>query len=341
MINVGIIGCGRIIEDGHAPAFKKLRDRFNVVALADTMPARRDVIGDMLDVPSDKRLTDWNDLLSMDEVELVDMALPHFLHLESAVAAAKSSKNILMEKPMATSMEEAAQIMAAIRANEATACIAHNYLYRDAPIQAIKLIEEGAIGQPFFYRQGSFSPRHYAGTAAYDSGWRAKPDVAGGGALIDNSYHYLYSAAAFIGAPIASVFTRMGTFVHDIAVEDTVLMSLTHTNGCLSAIETGWSTGGAKPVDEIHGTEGTIAFRREAPHLQLYRNGNWTDVQIKGGSSFGFDFGFENLFEAYADSIDDGTPPPVSFEDGYTSIKVVMAAYESAQTGMPVDINKG
>ena len=47
-----------------------------------------------------------------------------------------------MEKPMATSMDEAAHIMAEIRANKSTACIAHNYLYRHAPIQAIKLIEE-------------------------------------------------------------------------------------------------------------------------------------------------------------------------------------------------------
>ena len=126
MINVGIVGCGRIIEDGHAPAFQKLTDRFNVVAIADVTPERRDAVGDMLNVSNDRRLADWNELLALDEVELVDMALPHFLHLESAVAAARSGKKILMEKPMATSMDEADQIMAAIRENGSTACIAHN-----------------------------------------------------------------------------------------------------------------------------------------------------------------------------------------------------------------------
>ena len=96
MINVGIVGCGRIIEDGHAPAFQKLTDRFNIVALADTTPERRDAVGDMLNVPKDRRLADWNDLLALDEVELVDMALPHFLHLESAVAAARSMLSMPM-----------------------------------------------------------------------------------------------------------------------------------------------------------------------------------------------------------------------------------------------------
>ncbi len=335
MINVGIVGCGRIIEDGHAPAFQKLTDRFNVVALADTTPERRDAVGDMLNVPANKRLADWNDLLALDEVDMVDMALPHFLHLESAVAAAKSGKKILMEKPMATSMDEADQIMAAIRQNDATACIAHNYLYRESAMKALQLIEEGVIGEPFFFRQGAFMPRHYAGTATYDSGWRAKSGMAGGGALIDNSYHSLYLAAAFLGSPIASVFTKMGTFVHDIDVEDTVLLSLTHENGCFTAIETGWSTGAAEPVDEIHGTEGSIAFRRRSPHLQLYRNGEWEDVEWEGDFSWGFD----NLFAAYADALEAGQPPPVSFEDGYMNIKVVMAAYESGRTGNPVDIS--
>ncbi len=334
MINVGIVGCGRIIEDGHAPAFQKLTDRFKVVAVADTTPDRRDTVGDMLDVPVDNRLANWNDLLALDEVELVDMALPHFLHLESAVAAAKSGKKILMEKPMATSMDEADQIMEAIREHDATACIAHNYLYRNSVMTALKLIEEGAIGEPFFFRQGAFMPRHYAGTATYDSGWRAKSGRSGGGALIDNAYHYLYLAAAFIGSPVASVFTKMDTFVHDIDVEDTVLMSLTHANGRFSAIETGWSTGAAEPVDEIHGTEGTIAFRRREPHLRLYRNGEWEDLD----SEAGFTWGFDNLFAAYADALEAGKPPPVSFEDGYTNIKVVMAAYESGRTGKQVDI---
>ena len=335
MINVGIVGCGRIVEDGHALAFNDLKDRFNVVAIADATPARLDTVGDMLDVPKDKRLADWNELLALDEVELVDMALPHFLHLESAVAAAKSGKKILMEKPMATSLDEADQIMAAIRGNNATACIAHNYLYRESAMKALELIAEGAIGEPFFFRQGAFMPRHYAGTATYDSGWRAKAGMAGGGALIDNSYHYLYLAAAYLGSPVASVFTKMDTFVHDIDVEDTVLMSLTHDNGRFSAIETGWSTGAATPVDEIHGTEGSLVFSREAPHLRLFRDGEFEGVDVPGG----FTWGFDKLFVAYADAIEAGEPPPVSFEDGYTNIKVVMAAYESGRTGQPVDVS--
>jgi len=334
MINVGIVGCGRIIEDGHAPAFLQLKDRFNVVALADPTPERRSVVGSMLNIPEERQFSDWNDLLKLADIDLVDMALPHFLHLESAVAAAKSGKKILMEKPMATSMDEADQIMTAIRENDAIACIAHNYLYRDPTIKALDLIKAGAIGEPFFYRQGGFSPRHYAGTSAYDSGWRAKSKMAGGGALIDNSYHYLYLAAALIGSPISSIYTNMGTFVHNIDVEDTVVMSLTHANGGISAIETGWSTGAAHPVDELHGTEGSIVFKRESPYLQLHHKDKWTEIEITPG----FTWGFKNLFEAYADSIEQEKPPPVSFDDGYTNLKVVMSAYESGHSKLIVNI---
>tara|TARA_Y100000590_G_scaffold467565_1_gene646884 strand:+ start:673 stop:1677 length:1005 start_codon:yes stop_codon:yes gene_type:complete len=334
MINVGIVGCGRIIEDGHAPAFLELKDRFNVTALADPTPERRSVIGSMLNIPIDRQFADWNDLLKLDDIELVDMALPHFLHLESAVAAARSGKKILMEKPMATSMDEADQIMAAIRENNSIACIAHNYLFRHPTIKALELIKAGAIGEPFFYRQGAFMPRHYAGTSTYDSGWRSKSKMAGGGALIDNSYHHLYMAAALIGSPISSIFTNMGTFVHNIDVEDTVIMSLTHANGRMSAIETGWSTGAAHPVDELHGTEGSIVFNREPPYLQLHHNDTCIEIEITPG----FTWGFKNLFEAYADTIEQELPPPVSFDDGYSNLKVVMSAYKSGHNSIAVNI---
>ena len=114
MINVGIVGCGRIIEEGHAPAFAKLTDRFRVVAVADTSAARRDLIADRFGVPPGRRYSDWQELLALTDVDLVDMALPHFLHLPSLRAAAAAGKAVLMEKPMATSLDEADAIMAAV-----------------------------------------------------------------------------------------------------------------------------------------------------------------------------------------------------------------------------------
>ena len=114
MIRVGIVGCGRIVEEGHAPAFDQLSNRFEIAAVADPSQERRDLIGDRFSVPSSSRYSTWDELLQDDRVDLVDMAVPHFLHRDSCVAAAASGKPILMEKPMATSLKEADEIMAAV-----------------------------------------------------------------------------------------------------------------------------------------------------------------------------------------------------------------------------------
>ncbi len=334
MINVGIVGCGRIIEEGHAPAFSKLKDRFRIVAVADPSRERRDLIGQILNVPDGRRLADWNDLMALDDVSLIDMALPHFLHLESCVAAAKSGKAILMEKPMATSQDEASAIMAAVAGSDAPSCIVHNYLYRSAHAAALKLISEGAIGKPFLYRCSQFMSGHWPGVSAYDPDWRTKAAKAGGGALIDNAYHYLYLAASFMGSPVTNVYARTGTFVHDIEVEDTVLVTLGHGGNGVSSIEVGWSAAGAQEYEEIHGTEGSIALDRDGHPLGVLRADEWEFPEVLESDFWGYD----GLFAAYADAIESGGEAPVPFSEGYQNIKVVMAAYESGRSGQSVEV---
>ena len=335
MINVGIVGCGRIIEEGHAPAYSKLKDRFRVVAVADPSSARRDLIGEPLNVPARRRLADWNDLMALDDVSLIDMALPHFLHLESCVAVANSCKAILMDKLMATSLDEASAVMEAVAGSDAPACIVHNYLYRSAHAAALELISEGAIGNPFLYHRGSqFMSGHWPGVSAYDADWRTKAAKAGGGALIDNAYHYLYLASAFLGSPVTNVYERTDTFIHDIEVEDTVLATLEHGGSGVSSIEVGWSAAGAQEYEEIHGAEGSIALDRDGHALGILRAEEWEFPEVAESDFWGYD----GLFAAYADAIESGGEVPVPFEDGYQNIKVVMAAYASGRSGESVDV---
>ena len=334
MIRVGIVGCGRIVEEGHAPAFQQLSHRFEITAVADPSEERRDLIGGRLGVPSSSRYSTWDELLSDDNVDLVDMAVPHFLHRDSCVAAAASGKPILMEKPMATSLEEADQIMTAVAKSGAPACIIHNYLYSARSSTALRLLADGGIGRPFLVRIEGLSDSHWPGARAYDPDWRTRTSTGGGGALIDNAYHNLYSAAAYMGSPVTEVYARLGTFVRDIEVEDTVVATLTHANGGTSQILVGWSVGAAKRVEEIHGDGGSILFDHDGRELAVLRGGEWSypDVSEKETSSFA------PLFEEYADALESGGPPPVPFEEGYRNLKVVMAAYESNRTGRPVTV---
>ena len=334
MINVGIVGCGRIIEEGHAPAFAKLRDRFRVVAVADPSPQRRDLIADQFDVAADRRFSDWQELLAVDEIDLVDMALPHFLHLPSLRAAAGAGKAVLMEKPMATSMQEADAIMAAVSDSGRPACLIHNYLWRPEVQRGLELVKTGAIGRPHLFRSEGFSPSHYPGAAGYDPDWRTKSARGGGGAIIDNAYHYCYMAEAMLGSPVATVYASYGTYVHDIDVEDLGLVQLRHANGANSLIVQGW-TGSGQAAAEVHGSEGVLTLPRfRERRITIQRGGKTEAIEVEGE----IHFGFEGIFAEYADALERGGAPPVEFSAGYHNLQIVMAAYESGRTGQAVSL---
>ena len=329
MINVGIVGCGRIIEVGHAAAFAKLADRFRVVAVADTSAVRRDLIAECFGVPEQRRYSDWQDLLALGEVDLVDMALPHFLHLPSLRAATAAGKAVLMEKPMATSLDEADAIMAAVSAGGQPACIIHNYLWRPEVQRSLELIRAGAIGRPHLFRSEGFSPSHWPGATGYDPDWRTKSARGGGGAIIDNAYHYCYMAEALLASPVASVYAGFGTYVHDIDVEDLGLIQLRHANGTHSLIAQGW-TGSGQAVSEVHGSEGVLALPRFGERrITIQRGGESESIDVEGE----IDFGFEGIFAEYASALEQGAAPPVEFAAGYHNLQIVMAAYESGRSG--------
>ena len=334
MINVGIVGCGRIIEEGHAPAFAKLSDRFRVVAVADPSAIRRDLIADRFGVPAQHRFTDWQDLLALEAVELVDMALPHFLHLSSLQAAAASGKAVLMEKPMATSIEEADSIMAAVADSSRPACLIHNYLWRPEIRRGLELIGAGAIGRPHLFRSEGFSPSHYPGAAGYDPDWRTKSARGGGGVIIDNAYHYCYMSEALLGSPVESVYAGFGTYVHEIDVEDLGLIQLGHANGSHSLIVQGW-TGPGQAASEVHGAEGVLSLPRFGRgQLTIQRGGDIETVDLEGETNFGF----EGIFADYADALESGGSPPVEFSAGYRNLQIVMAAYESGRRNQVVEV---
>jgi len=334
MLRVGIIGCGRIMEEGHAPAFLKLRDRVEVVALADPSPHRRELVGDMLGVPACGRFADYADMLTNAEVDFVDLALPHFLHEEITIACAEAGVNILSEKPLSTSVASAKRMLAAVDKAGVTLGVLHNYKWQPRYRQAQAWIDEGRIGKPFFVRSEHLGGGHYKGASGYDPDWRAKAARAGGGALLDNGYHYIYLAESWMQSPVQEAYGKVGTYVQQQDVDDLAAVLLTHENGGISSVQFSWAvkaTGQA--VGEVHGTRGSISFTRAAP-VSLFQNdeNQWTDAELAPDS------GFTGLISEYVAALEAGGQPPVTGQDALHNLAIVMAAYASAERDEPVRI---
>src|SRR5688572_9725705 len=113
MLRLGLVGCGRIVEEGHAPALLRLGDRVQVVALADPSEERRAKVGGLFGVPASARHADLAAMLAGEQLDVADVAVPHFLHLQAARAVAAAGLHLFLEKPMAISLEEADTLLAA------------------------------------------------------------------------------------------------------------------------------------------------------------------------------------------------------------------------------------
>ena len=338
MLKAGIIGCGRIVEQGHVPAFEMLADRVSIVAVSDPVEVRRNLIGDRMGVPAASRCADYCDMLASEELDFVDMAVPHFLHEEVIVAAARAGLTILTEKPLTTSMASADRIVDAVERTGIKMCVIHNYRHQAASKKAIELVKAGAIGQPFLIRYEYLGGGHYAGAAGYDPDWRTKSGRGGGGALIDNGYHYLYMAETLMGAPIVQAYGRIGTWVQQQDVEDIAAVLLAHEGGGTTSLQSGWGVhGGGIRVGEAHGTLGSLRFGgRGAPPLELYENavGEWAPVELDDPHANSF-FG---MFDEFLAALETGAPMPVTVYDARHNLAIVMAGYASARAGQAISI---
>src|SRR5207244_3105428 len=123
-----------------------------IVAVADVEPARAQYLADNYG-RSDTRIYDGlTSLLSDPNVDTVDICLPHHLHTDAIIAAAQAGKSILCEKPLCTSIEDAARIGAVLKETGVTFVMAHNQLFQPSLIEARKLISNGTLGHSFVLR---------------------------------------------------------------------------------------------------------------------------------------------------------------------------------------------
>ncbi len=128
MLRAGIIGCGGITERRHAPVLTSFVGHVELAALADVSEARLALIDDKYSVSPAHRYTDYEAMLKNESLDLVHVCTPHHLHKPQAIAALQAGSHVLMEKPVATTVEEADHIIEAADHAGKKLTISHNQL---------------------------------------------------------------------------------------------------------------------------------------------------------------------------------------------------------------------
>ena len=341
MLSVGLIGCGGIIERRHLPGLLELSDGVQITAMSDISAERVALLADRAGVSAGGRYTDYRKLLAQEQLDLVIVATPLAHHENPVIEAAGRVLSILVEKPLAADVATAERMMEACDREDTKLNVVHNQLFRPAIQTAAELIATGDYGKPFLYRDEMLGASHRPGSGT-EPNWRTQRAHGGGGCLIDNAYHSIYTAEKLLGAPVTSVQAQTGTFTHDYDVEDTALVILQHSNGTMSSVQAGWSiaTGRytAKRVYELHASAGSFLFDHEGSPLAVFRpdQDGWETPEMapERDDDAGY-YGFRDLYFA---ALAAGEPLPIPAAESRHVLSVVEAAYESARNGPTADV---
>jgi predicted dehydrogenase/NADPH:quinone reductase-like Zn-dependent oxidoreductase len=283
-------------------------------------------------------------LLAQADVEAVMLNVPHHLHREMAIEAASRGKHILIEKPLANSLEEADDIIAACRKHGVVLAVGFSFRYLPRIQAAKQLVDEGALGTitglqaiAHSYRE----PGYWRGArSASADDWRLSKMKAGAGYLFMNLCHvidYLY----FVTSLRADrVYCEHATLGANIEVEDTVSISCRLTNGAVGTIAGSCSRRGADQAeDRIWGSHGTISIAQEG--LSVY-----STRPVRGhapGKTFTIDrYPTVSWTSAWlsdvAASIRAGREPAISGRDGWENLAFITSALRSMDEHRSVDV---
>ena len=160
MLNVGIIGCGGIIERRHLPGLMELSDSVRITAMSDISSERVALLADRAGVSAGGRYTDYRELLAGEKLDLVIVATPRAHHEDPVIEAAGRVPTVLVEKPLAADVATVDRMMAACEREGTQLNVVHNQLFRPAIQTAAALIASGDYGKPFLYREEMLGASH-------------------------------------------------------------------------------------------------------------------------------------------------------------------------------------
>jgi predicted dehydrogenase len=321
-MKVGIVGCG-LIGQKRAQALAGNQ----LVAAADVVMDRAWTLAQKF--PGAEVSQDWQTLLQRSDVDIVIVATTNNWLAPITLAAIETGKHVLVEKPAARTPHELEPILAAAQRAGVKVRVGFNHRYHPALQQAKKLIQAGEIG-PLMFVRGRYG---HGGRVGYDREWRADPDVAGGGELIDQGVHLIDLSRWLLG-DFTEVEGQAHTYFWDMPMDDNAFLMLrtaqTQT-AWLHVSCTEWKNmfsfeiygrTGKLHLEGLGGSYGLerLAFYRMLPEMGPPETTIWEYPRP--------DNSWEKEFAEFVEDISLDRPPAASLTDALAALQIVERIYQ-------------
>jgi predicted dehydrogenase/NADPH:quinone reductase-like Zn-dependent oxidoreductase len=336
-LRMGLLGCGDIGVQNAAAI--EAAPNVKLVACYDPAAALADDVARTYGA----EVAPTSEAMMGDErVDAVVLALPHHLHGPLGIEAAAAGKHVVVEKPLANSLEAAVELVRAAERGGVVLSVCFPHRYQPEMVIARTLVEAGALGElsgvllnffmdkPSSYWVGGFSGRAH-------SDWRSLRAQAGGGVLIMNLSHYLDLVRYLTGVEAEVVAARTQA-AESTEVEDACSVSVTYANGAVGSLLGAAAVRGCDPNTELRlwGAEGHIALE---PDPLVYTLRALDGLRTNRWQTFGR-LPAANIrviyFSRLATAIDRGDLPDIGGADGLAVQAFIEAAYRSSQSGQGV-----
>jgi len=339
-VRVGVVGCGQIARESHIPNYVT-SPKARLTALCDMEENVAKALCEKYGVKH--FFTDYRELFDNNLVDAISVCVPTNLHSEVVTAAAEHGIHILCEKPLASNLKEADEILAAVSKNKVKFAVGYNRRFLPNLMLTKRYLEKGKIGKPILARASTITMGPYQ--PQIDVAKYPKEAQRRMGCLLDSGAHLADLMIWLLGKPI-EVNSVLSTYYEGVTVDDSAIMLTKFESGTLGSIHVAWldlpnfkATENMRRI-EIIGTQGLVESDCLGPSLSFYNKNSLTS-KIKGKTwitPVKFDpripqealaWSFNKEIEIFLDSVIKNRPTPVTGEQARESLRLILAAYES------------
>lgn len=344
LMKVGIVGCGSIARFRHAPEYTEC-DGVEIAGYYDPNTERAQALAKDF---GGRVYASFEDLIHDGSIQAVSICSANIYHKDMTIQALKAGKHVLCEKPMATTADDAAEMVKVAGETGRLLMVGHNQRFHPAHQKAKQLLEQGCIGQilsidTHFSHQG---PETWSADKGKNT-WFFDKKIAALGALGDLGIHKIDLLQWLADDEISEVFACVDTLDKRdaagalISVEDNARCTVrTRKKGILGTVLVSWTCYGDEDNSTtIYGTKGTMEiFRNKDFALVLsYADGSKEYHQV-GRMQTNTEQTNTGIINAFVQAILDNSASPVSGADACKTLRVIEACFQSSAEGRRVSL---
>ena len=326
IIKMAFLGCGHIAQ-AHWRGIQENVPQLKVTATIDVDPARAEA---MAEQTGGQSFTSFETALEQGDFDAVDIMLPHHLHEQFTVQAFAAGKHVVLEKPMATTLDACDRILAAAKKAGTVFMIAEQSQYWSSAIRVKQLLQEGAIGE-LVTAEAFFGGK--VGSSWGEAAWRYNKAITGGGICIDGGLHWMRPLRMWLGE-IEEVVAVLGYPLKEMEGESLSHAIFRFKSGkyaAYKALRAGMVTAPSEDF-RLSGTKGILVVEKgREGRVMLYDKDHQDGLEVlsaeeKKANAFGLELA------DFARAVLEGTPLTAGPEESLGELRTALAMYRSAES---------